>query len=625
MGSESEPLNHQDKLSYTQKTQQKIYRYIEQYLCSSITSTTRERFNFLDEIHKIKTWWLNDFDSQNEDPSPLPCTLNDALCHIYIQLIYIQHHRQISLHLEFERQQKNIQRQNSNPVYDFTLVIHACCALAELAGYNHIHVMQDPQLQLLSKSKLQQQQTKTTRKRTLQDLDREEQERKDQERQRQRQHNQRRITSSPLDHRVRESYPSIDALDQFLQQHHLGYLNLWYYYRQYVKDKKKNNNEDNDDDDNDQHLQWEIVHACQQYVQQKRQEWKAKVDGERHRLLALSGNSTSSSVYTATELIQNITDTPPPLEWIPPTSESWFKVRSLHTYVMIQEDADLQQGCFLWKRDPPEDYMERMIPFQSHILAHIYKEHDLMNSYPISPISALGWSESGYVHCRGQFQTWFRNLFHDLIRRDHESFVSYFIAITFDHLLPLGSRTYWNRKATHRLTSDMLFMKMLGHPATVYVSGLLNSHEYRSHIALTPTHVFYPYLVLALFHFDFMQQGQVISNFYEEYVVKSSDLAMDDKAKTRFEQIKVHHQSRLPLLSIIRGAYCIHHTTNEKGTWYICQDVVEWMITWFDLTQQILQSPPHHNNTRLPSGRSLKHWIQALQLNQLRLVSPSSS
>jgi len=178
LGAQPAPIDFSPKMRILKGIQEKLKMYLK---------GNKGRVNFIDDINILKEWWLNDFETYNEDRSPSPCNMNDIICHLYLQLFYIQYDRCIPQHKKFE---------SSSPprTYVYPLVVDACCALASLAGCTYIHLMQDPARLQLSIAAATQTQTKPQQPKTLRDLQLEEEEKTEMERRR---INQSQVT--PLD------------------------------------------------------------------------------------------------------------------------------------------------------------------------------------------------------------------------------------------------------------------------------------------------------------------------------------------------------------------------------------------------------------------------------------------
>ena len=107
-------------------------------------------------------------------------------------------------------------------------------------------------------------------------------------------------------------------------------------------------------------------------------------------------------------------------------------------------------------------------------------------------------------------------------------------------------------------------------------------------------------------HLDLIQQHQVIFDFYGSYFLKSEDFLYDSLTLHKLQKHRYQGRYRLPYMTILTGQFLIHHY--EQGNphhprWYICTNVVEWIITWFRCVYQL------YPDGCLPESKGfLTHW-----------------
>jgi hypothetical protein len=571
LGSEPIPLDNTYKYEYLKRIQIRIHK---------ILMDESQMKNVMDDMKQIKEWWLQGFEDNNVDPSPYVCNLNDIFSHTYQQLVYLQHHRHLRVHLEFERKQWTPE---GNLRYQYQYIINACCALAELAGCRHIHLMSDPELQretIMSIGK------NTKIMKTTRELDLEKEEKKS------------KVASvnplgpkvTPLDTIECRDFPTMDDLDSFVQKHHLGYINLWYYYRRSQKDKSH---------------QWDVHDHAEEYIRGLKEEHVAKIHRKRKREREVAAlGALSNPLESKEELKEPIVTKSVPddldakdQEWFKPSDE-WLLVRSVHTYYLTNQ-IPIADGCLLWKRDPLW-YIDRLLMIQNHIFAQVYKEYQLLEMFPILPYDKPIKQES-----RDLMQKWLLDCLSKNIGSD--SFTNQLRHIICDHILPLGSKTLSDRLNTHNKNSDILFKDMIGHAGVIYINQLFLQPNLHKHIAQTPSHPLYPYLLLCVLHFDFKQHDQVFLNWYQEYVIKNTEVIYASKGINRLQEITIESRSRLPYLIRLKKNWYIH-TIYPRSYWIECKDVVEWLLVWFSIVIRMYPSGC------LPNRKYILHWIHQFNI-----------
>lgn len=590
MGSEPEPVDITGQTKYVLETRHKL----QAYLYASMNHPQRrgpDGVNFLDEIERLREWWIQGFAFHNKrNLDSFPCNFNDVLSHLYIQLGYIQCHRHYSKVLEFEKRWTV----SSQGEYNYTLIVDACCALASLAGCKHYHLMKDPELQRSTPSSFSSFSSSSHVPLTLGQLELQhkliEQERIEKEK-------QQVQYSMDIDHSLPLPFPSLQDLETLIVDHHLGFINLWYYYR-HAKNEET------------QSCEWEIRMKLTEYIRSLQIRYHTQIEGQRERQRLLSLEEEKGGEEREEE--QKGEDDPIPKEWLPP-SPRWKKERGWHTYMMAEEQP-VYDGCYYWYRTPLS-YVDRFVVLQTHVFAQVEMEHLLFNKYPQYKFDR--WQRNP-ARSSVLFQEWVKV---QTSKLDPDGFVKVFKQLVFEHILPLGGRTISTRTKDNYKEPDIVFKDMIGHRATMYMASLLEDHPSRSHIANTLTHPLYPYLVLSVLHFSLKQQGQALSNFIQDCIVPSSKLLLVSKERgeeDRFARTTQHGITRVPLLILLTGKYCIHSMYNQEeeeegqeigtGYWYVCDNVIEWVLTWFSLCY--LQYP----SLGFPIGRSFKHWLKQFRM-----------
>lgn len=618
-GSEPAPPDLSVYLHPLSQIQAKLHTYLKQHgTVASLSSKHNINYdpNVIDDLELIKPWWVNGFEKLDKDDGRMVHTLTDILAHVYIQLYYIQYHRHQKRNLAFER------KCSMSMKYDYTLVVHACCSLAALAGCRHVHIMTNPNTIEANYQAITIIAT-TTKPKTFKEIEWEKEQAL--KRKKQLQPSDKWKMPTKLDRVLPTPFPSLDDMDRFINDTHLGYINLWYYYRQGTSSSLSTQQQQLIDDptSSSSDVQWEIVEQVTSHIQKLISEWETKMEQREKRRemleqqpsssLSLSSSSSFSSSSSSSTRPEDIGGKLPS-EWIPPIDESLIQLRCLHTNVR-RDEQPIHHGNYLWKRDPIET-IKRLPIIQSYILAQIVMEHKLLNQfthvYPFEhespcPDSVLKWKN--YATSKQLFQQWV--LEYCLNKQLGDNFTDTLKRITFEHLLPLGARPLGLRVEGRTMTPDILFRGLVGHAATLYIARLLDDPYSYRHIAYTPTHPLYPYVLLTVLQFSFQQQD-VLKSWYETCVVKSSYLLYKSQAEDRFCQQEEQNRARLPLLVILTGKWCIHtfssSTTTHQPQWYICEDSTEWILTWLMLVQ--LQCP----NRRLPQTTSIDWWFERFQL-----------
>jgi hypothetical protein len=610
IGSEPRPVDYTEQTRYIRE----VYRKLQADLYQQRRARKRGGewevpVQYLDEIHQLRAWWMEGFAHHNHRGLDLyPCNFNDILSHLYIQLCYVQFHRQQSKILEFERRWLA----TSQGKYDFSLIVDACCALASLAGCKHAYIMQDPELQRVSATAsniahpLTLGQLELNQK--LAELDRIESQKHQVD------------SSKDLDQVSLPSFPTLEQLDVLAYEHHLGFINLWFYYRYH-------RNSEN------QLYEWEVHNQLVDYIRSLQVQYLAQIEGQRERQRQLSLQRTEEKREEERKEDSDDEDGEGdgmelPKEWLPP-SDRWKKERALHTY-MMKEEQPQNSGCYYWFRTPLS-YIDRLLVLQTHVFAQVEAEYALLNQYPQYTFNR--WQRN-YAHSYKALVGWIKTL-SSKSSENEDGLVKVFKSVTFEHILPLGARSISTRMKDSRKQPDIVFRDMMGDRATMYIDDLVTNHKSRAHIAKTPTHPLYPFLLLTILHFSLKQQGQALNDFVKECVVPSSRV-LGTEIKV-FDKQRQYGRTRVPLMIILTGKYCIHsyfdqdsHELQEQeeegeeegggvrfgdglgigtGYWYVCNNAMEWVLTWFVLCY--MQYP---NSLEFPIGRSFKHWLQVFRL-----------
>lgn len=620
VGSEPMPLDYSHQTQYVREVYRKLQADLYQQRKGGGGSEIP--VNYMDEIHQLRIWWMEGFAHHNHRGLDLyPCNFNDILAHLYIQLCYLQFHRQQSKVLDFERRWLS----SSQGQYEFGWIVDACCALASLAGCKHIYIMQDPELQRVSITSssithpLTLGQLELNQK--LIELDRLEQQ-------------QHQVDSSmDLDQVSMISFPTLDQLDILAYEHHLGFINLWFYYRYH-------RNSDT------QLYEWEVHSRLVDYIRALQVQYLTQIEGQRERQRQLSLQRTQNEEKEEKKKTMDRDEDEDedgwggegmelPKEWLPP-SDRWKRERALHTY-MMKEEQPQNSGCYYWFRTPLS-YIDRLLVLQTHVFAQVEAEYALLNQYPHYTFDR--W-QCNYARSRRLFMEWIQSQ-SSKSSENEDGAVKVFKSTTFEHILPLGARSISTRMKDSRKQPDIVFRDMLGDRATMYIDDLVTNYKSRAHIAKTPTHPLYPFLLLTILHFSLKQQGQALNDFIKECVIPSSNVMGEIIENKVFEKEQQYGRTRVPLMIILTGKYCIHSYFNQDseelreqeeqeeeedeeeggrgvrfgdgmgigtGYWYICNNAVEWILTWFVLCY--LQYP---NSLEFPIGKSFKHWLQVFRL-----------